>query len=39
MTLPSRIHLLTNYTGRPGIPGRLQEAARLADQLAADGRN
>jgi protoporphyrinogen/coproporphyrinogen III oxidase len=35
MTLPSRVHLLTNYTGRPGIPGRLQEAARLADELAA----
>jgi protoporphyrinogen/coproporphyrinogen III oxidase len=36
MTLPPRVYLLTNYTGRPGIPGRLQEAARLADELAAE---
>jgi protoporphyrinogen/coproporphyrinogen III oxidase len=34
MELPRGVHLLTNYTGRPGIPGRLQEAAALAELLA-----
>lgn len=34
MELPRDVHLLTNYTGRPGIPGRLLEAARLAELLA-----
>jgi protoporphyrinogen/coproporphyrinogen III oxidase len=37
LELPPGIHLLTNYTGRPGIPGRLSEAAALARRLAGNG--
>jgi protoporphyrinogen/coproporphyrinogen III oxidase len=37
LELPAGVHLLTNYTGRPGILGRLQDAARLAALLAGEG--
>ncbi len=30
LTLPEGIHLLTNYTGRPGIVGRISQAGALA---------
>ncbi len=33
LRLPAGIHLLTNYTGRPGIIGRFREAARLSTVL------
>ncbi len=32
--LPPGIRLATNYTGRMGVPSRIQEARRLADELA-----
>ncbi len=31
--LPEGVELLTNYTGRPGIIGRVREARKLADHL------
>lgn len=34
LELPDGIHLCANFVGRPGIPGRLRNAARLADELA-----
>ncbi|ELZ10732.1 protoporphyrinogen oxidase [Halovivax asiaticus JCM 14624] len=30
---PARIHLCASYVGRPGIPGRIRNAAALAEQL------
>jgi protoporphyrinogen/coproporphyrinogen III oxidase len=35
LALPTGLHLATNWTGRPGIPGRLADAKRLATRLAA----
>jgi oxygen-dependent protoporphyrinogen oxidase len=32
---PADVHLCANYTDRAGIPGRIDAAERLADQLAA----
>ncbi|NGM70968.1 protoporphyrinogen oxidase [Natronolimnobius sp. AArcel1] len=32
--LPDGIHLCSNYVGRPGIPGRIRNANRLAGELA-----
>jgi oxygen-dependent protoporphyrinogen oxidase len=34
LSLPAGLHLHTNWTERPGIPGRLAAARRLAEQLA-----
>lgn len=34
MELPAGIHLAANWESRPGIPGRLAQARRLADALA-----
>jgi hypothetical protein len=34
LTLPAGLHLATNWTGRPGLPGRLAQARRLAAELA-----
>ncbi len=34
LELPEGVHLCTNYTGRPGIAGRIGEARRLARRLA-----
>lgn len=34
LELPEGVHLCTNYTGRPGIAGRILEARRLARRLA-----
>jgi protoporphyrinogen/coproporphyrinogen III oxidase len=34
LRLPEGIHLHANYAGRPGIIGRIREAARLAERLA-----
>lgn len=34
LSLPSALHLEGAYTARPGIPGRLDRANRLASQLA-----
>ncbi len=34
LVLPPDVHLLTNYSGRPGILGRMEAARRLAEQLA-----
>ena len=31
---PESVHLCTNYIERPGIPGRLKHAARIAEQIA-----
>jgi protoporphyrinogen/coproporphyrinogen III oxidase len=36
LTLPPGIHLAANWESRPGIPGRLAQAARLAERLAAE---
>lgn len=33
--LPDRVHLCASYTGRPGIPGRVVAAKRLAKRLGA----
>ena len=33
LRLPAGVHLATNWTSRPGIPGRLEEARRVADLL------
>lgn len=38
LSLPDGLHLCTNYVGRPGIPGRLMEAKRLAATLAGASR-
>jgi protoporphyrinogen/coproporphyrinogen III oxidase len=35
LDLPSGLHIAANWRSRPGIPGRLAEAARLAERLAA----
>jgi protoporphyrinogen/coproporphyrinogen III oxidase len=35
LQLPEGIHLAANWESRPGIPGRLLQARRLADRLAA----
>ncbi|HSR41447.1 MAG TPA: hypothetical protein VLL48_04740, partial [Longimicrobiales bacterium] len=35
IVLPERIHLCAAYTGRPGIPGRIVAAKRLAGRLGA----
>jgi protoporphyrinogen/coproporphyrinogen III oxidase len=37
MTLPAGLHLAANWESRPGIPGRLAQARRLAERLAGDG--
>ncbi len=34
LSLPSGLHLATNYTGRMGVPSRVREAHDLADRLA-----
>ena len=34
LSLPPGIHLAANWESRPGIPGRLAQAARLAERLA-----
>ena len=34
MRLPAGVHLAANWESRPGIPGRLAQARRLADALA-----
>ena len=34
---PRGVHLLTGYTGRPGIVGRVREARALADSLQRGG--
>lgn len=34
LTLPAGIHVAANWQARPGIPGRLAQATRLAEQLA-----
>ncbi|SIS20663.1 protoporphyrinogen oxidase [Natronorubrum thiooxidans] len=34
LELPSGIHLCSNFVGRPGIPGRVRNATRLAATLA-----
>lgn len=34
LTLPAGLHLATNWTGRPGIPGRLAQARRMAARLS-----
>lgn len=33
--LPEHIHIAANWHSRPGIPGRLADAVRLADRLAS----
>lgn len=35
MTLPEGLHLAAGYVARPGIPGRLAQAQRLAEVLTA----
>jgi oxygen-dependent protoporphyrinogen oxidase len=37
VSLPDGLHLVTNYTGRVGIPSRVRAAAELAERLAGDG--
>ena len=34
--LPRGVHLCSNFVERPGIPGRIRHARRLADELAGD---
>lgn len=34
LELPEGVHLCTNFTARPGIPGRIRHARRLADDLS-----
>jgi oxygen-dependent protoporphyrinogen oxidase len=34
LDLPEGVHLATNYTARMGVPGRVREAARLADRFS-----
>ena len=34
LTLPPGVHLAANWESRPGIPGRLAQAKRLAERLA-----
>ncbi|MFB6119930.1 MAG: protoporphyrinogen oxidase [Halobacteriaceae archaeon] len=34
LELPDGVHLATNYTARMGLPGRIREAASLADELS-----
>lgn len=34
LELPSGLHLCTNFVDRPGIPGRIRAASRLAGELA-----
>ncbi len=36
-TLPEGLHVASNWTSRPGIPGRLREARSLAEELASPG--
>ena len=33
LTLPKGVHIRSNYLSRPGLPGRVQDAERLARQL------
>lgn len=35
LTLPTGVHFCSAYHGRPGIPGRLEEAEELAHRLAS----
>ena len=37
LELPTGIHAAASWSGRPGIPGRLAQAARLAAELGGDG--
>jgi len=37
LALPPNVHLLTNYSGRPGILGRMAAARRLAEELEGRG--
>lgn len=39
LDLPESVHLATNYTARVGIPGRIREANRVADELAGRDRD
>lgn len=34
LEVPENLHLCANYMDRPGIPGRLRHASRVAEQLA-----
>ncbi|AGB39405.1 protoporphyrinogen oxidase [Natronococcus occultus] len=36
LALPDGVHLCTNFVDRPGIPGRIRSANRLADELAGE---
>lgn len=38
ISLPAGVHLAAGYVARPGIPGRLAQATRLADALTGGGR-
>jgi oxygen-dependent protoporphyrinogen oxidase len=38
LSLPEGVHVAANWRSRPGLPGRLAEARRLADQLTAAQR-
>ena len=37
LSLPAGLHICANWESRPGIPGRLLQAKRLAAELARDG--
>jgi oxygen-dependent protoporphyrinogen oxidase len=34
VSMPDGVHLATNYTGRVGVPSRVREAQRLAEEIA-----
>jgi oxygen-dependent protoporphyrinogen oxidase len=36
VSLPEGVHLATNYTGRVGVPSRVQEAEGLAERLGSE---
>jgi oxygen-dependent protoporphyrinogen oxidase len=38
VSLPGDIHLATNYAARVGVPARVREAGRLADELTTTAR-
>jgi protoporphyrinogen/coproporphyrinogen III oxidase len=35
LALPRGLHIAANWESRPGMPGRLHQAKRLAEKLAA----
>ncbi|GMV05020.1 MAG: protoporphyrinogen oxidase [Gemmatimonadota bacterium] len=39
LSLPGGLHVAANWWSRPGLPGRLAEAARLAGALTGQGRD